>query len=379
VFRPKVGSRQCSTWWLDYSVNLGGRSIRHRESSHTASRKEALDLLHSRVGDRRAGKLIGRPDRVLLAEYTTGADGKRVLSGGLRWLHETQYDLDGRRSKERVQQCWNRIEKFFPTPTPVTAVSEVRLDEYARARLAAGAARATVNNELSALRRGFNLAIKKKLLARGAAPEIELPNPDNARSGFFDTGDLAAVLMELPAYCRVVIRFLEATGWRVNEALRLTWDRIDWERQGIRLSARATKGKAPRLFPFGLAPDLKALLDAAWTARNGLFVFQGPRAGQPLGYTTLLHHWQGATKRAGCAERIIHDLRRTAVQAFIDAGVDEQTIMDLAGMRTRSIFQRYLIVRQQRLDAAVAKRFAPANGKQAANTPGTGAPAGPLS
>ncbi len=86
-------------------------------------------------------------------------------------------------------------------------------------------------------------------------------------------------------------------------------------------------------------------------------MFQGPRAGKPLGYTTLLHHWQGATKRAGCSGRIIHDLRRTAVQAFIEAGVDEQTIMELCGMKTRSIFDRYLIVRQQRLDAAVAARF----------------------
>ncbi len=84
---------------------------------------------------------------------------------------------------------------------------------------------------------------------------------------------------------------------------------------------------------------------------------RGPRAGKALGYTTLLHHWQGATKRASCEGRIIHDLRRTAVQSFVDAGVDEQTIMELCGMATRSIFQRYLIVRQRRLDAAVAARF----------------------
>ena len=154
----------------------------------------------------------------------------------------------------------------------------------------------------------------------------------------------------------------------MNEALCLTWDRIDWERQGIRLNARQTKGKAPRLFPFGMAPGLKAILDAAWKARKGDFVFQGPREGKPLGYTTLLHHWQGATKRAGCKGRIIHDLRRTAVQAFVDAGVDEQTIMDLCGMATRSIFTRYLIVRQQRLDRAVAARFN-GNGTVAAQSP----------
>jgi len=34
----------------------------------------------------------------------------------------------------------------------VTAITPTRLDEYAKARLADGAARLTVNNELSALR-----------------------------------------------------------------------------------------------------------------------------------------------------------------------------------------------------------------------------------
>jgi len=86
--------------------------------------------------------------------------------------------------------------------------------------------------------------------------------------------------VELPAYCRVVIQFLEATGWRVTEALELTWDRIDWDRKGIRLSARQTKGKAPRLFPFGMAPDLTAILEAAFKARCGDFVFQGAARGQ---------------------------------------------------------------------------------------------------
>src|SRR6266550_3078249 len=185
-------------------------------------------------------------------------EGKEKLVGGLRWLHETQHDLDGLRSKERAQQA--------------------------------------VNNELSALRRGFNLAIEKGIL--GTAPRIKPPKVDNAREGFFEDDDFAAVLLEPPAYAQPIVRFLRVTGWRVMEVLRLTWDRIDWERHGIRLSARQTKGKRARLFPFGLAPDLKAVLEGAWEAREGEFVFQ--RNGKPIGYTTLVHHWQGATKRAGC-------------------------------------------------------------------------------
>src|SRR5216683_6503278 len=269
-----------SVWWIDYSV--GGR--RHREPTDAATKRDAQDILRKRIGDRQAGKLIGRPDRVLLAEYVKDGEGKEKLVGGLRWLHETQYDLDGLRSKERIEQCWKHIEKFFPAPTRVTVVTPLRLDEYAKARLAEGAARQTVNNELAALRRGFNLAIEKGLLA--TAPKIKLAKVQNARVVFFEQGEIAAMLLELTAYLRPIIEFLNATGWRVMEVLGLSWDRVDWERQGVWLSARQTKGKQPRLFPFGLAPALKAVLEAAWETRDGPFVF--PRSGKAISYTTLV-------------------------------------------------------------------------------------------
>jgi len=354
--------------WLDYSVD----GARHRESSETISMREAQDKLRKLIGDRKEGRIVGRPERVLLAEYEKDAEGRyvrdeegeRKLVGGLRWLHETQYDLDELRSKERMQQAWHHIEAFFPAPTRVTAVTPVRLDEYARARLQASAARQTVNNELSALRRAFNLAIDKGILA--TAPKIKLAKVENAREGFFEDDDFAAVLLELPAYVQPVIRFLRVTGWRVMEALDLTWERVDWERQGIRLSARQTKGKKARLFPFGLAPDLKSVLEVAWQGREGAFVFQ--RNGKPVAYTTLVHKWQAATKRAGCEGRLIHDLRRTAARDFRTAGVDEGTIMALCGWKTRAMFDRYNIVNDADLAAAVAKRY---NGTVAAQSEGS--------
>lgn len=118
------------------------------------------------------------------------------------------------------------------------------------------------------------------------------------------------------------------------------------------------------------------MLDAAWAAREGLFVFQGPRKGERLGYTTLLHHWQRATKQAGCTGRLMHDLRRTAARDFRRAGVDEGTIMALCGWRTRAMFDRYNIVNDQDLAEAVAKRF---NGKVAAKSTPSPASAAPLS
>jgi integrase len=204
-------------------------------------------------------------------------------------------------------------------------------------------------------------------------PVIELPKVENARSGFLDDGAFAALLLELPLWLQPAIRFLRYTGWRVMEALALRWDQVDWEGATIRLEAADTKGKRARLFPFGLAPDLKAVLDAQWQARDGLYVFH--QGGQPITYDSAWYWWKAARKRAGLPETLIHDLRRWAARDFRRAGVDEGTIMALCGWKTRSMFDRYNIIDEQDRAAAVAKRFAEPNGKLAAsNGPSVGSP-----
>ena len=59
------------------------------------------------------------------------------------------------------------------------------------------------------------------------------------------------------------------------------------------------------------------------------------------------------------------DLRRSAARDLRRAGVSEGEIMKLCGWKTRAMFDRYNIIDEADLAAAVAKRF---NGKPAANT-----------
>ena len=60
-----------------------------------------------------------------------------------------------------------------------------------------GYANATINRELSTLKRMFNLAIQAgKLLAK---PHIEMLDEDNIRQGFFERAQFDAVCRRLPA------------------------------------------------------------------------------------------------------------------------------------------------------------------------------------
>ena len=153
---------------------------------------------------------------------------------------------------------------------------------------------------------------------------------------------------------RPVVQFLRITGWRASEPLLLTWWQIDRDGETIRLYETQTKAHDARVFPYGSAPDLKALIEAQWEARNGPFVFQ--QDGKAIKYAALYWQWYQARKRVG-SDRILHDLRRSAARDMMRAGMSEGVIMKLCGWRTRDMFDRYNIIDEARLAAEIAKRY----------------------
>lgn len=330
VYKPK----DSRFWYIDYSVP---GVPRQRVSSKSTSKHEAYKLLRKRLGERDDRRVIGDPRSVTLAT--------------LRQLAETRYELDGRKSLMRLKAAYAHLEKGLGKDTPVPSLTSPQFDAYAAKRIAAGAARATVNYELAALRRGFRIAVKNGLL--GSMPSFELPKVQNARSGFFEEGDFAALILELPGTVRPLIRFLRFTGWRRGEALGLTWDTVDFEGQTIRLPGAQTKSGEPRVFPFGAFPALRELLAEQRRIQNGPHVFQVD--GAPINVNRLRKAWARAIKRADLPGRLIHDLRRTAARDMRRAGLAESDIQELCGWETREMFKRYAITDEQHLARKVGQ------------------------
>jgi integrase len=295
---------------------------------------------------------------------------RRVTFNQLVALLEDDYRVQERRSLPRLKTAIAHLTAAFDG-LPVLAIDVSRIRHYEQERLSTGASRASVNKELSALRRAFHLAEEGGLVAR--TPPIHTPEPNNRRMGFLDADDFASLLKALPEELKGPVEFAFRTGWRMrSEVLPLTWDRVDFTAQTVRLDT--SKSDEPRLFPFGMLPALVTLLKiqrertTTLERRTGMIcrtVFH--RNGKPI--RSFEAAWETACDAAAHEERnglrtvvrpaliglIPHDLRRSAARNLRRAGVDEGTIMKLCGWKTRSMFDRYNIIDERDLNAGVAK------------------------
>jgi integrase len=121
---------------------------------------------------------------------------------------------------------------------------------------------------------------------------------------------------------------------------------VDRDAGAIRLRPEAAKTGRGRTVM--LEGDLAELIDRRWEAR---LVFH--RDGEPVG--DFRKAWNTACHTAGVADKLFHDLRRTAARNMVRAGVPERVAMAVTGHVTRAMFDRYNIVSEHDLRLAAQK------------------------
>ncbi len=268
------------------------------------------------------------------------------------------YRMNGRRSLADVERHvrLHLAPAFGRRRLADIGAADVR--RYVLARQRAGARNATINRELSVLKRAFALAAAAGRLT--ARPHVALLRENNVRRGFFEADEFAAVRRALPPDLADLVSFLYVTGWRWrSEAARLRWTDVDFAAGEVRLEPGTTKTGEGRTFPFTTA--LRDLL-----ARRRAGAPDGPSAlvftradGTPV--RSFTKAWATACRRAGVAGRVLHDFRRTAIRNLLRAGIPERVAMQLVGWKSRQMLDRYHIVSAadfvdaaRKLDAAAA-------------------------
>ncbi|PYM05600.1 MAG: site-specific integrase, partial [Candidatus Rokuibacteriota bacterium] len=206
--------------------------------------------------------------------------------------------------------------------------------------------------------RMFKLAIKANMLT--TMPPLPTIKVRNVRKGFFEPDEITRVLATLPEDLRPPIEFAYITGWRIGEICDLKWANVDVAGCVVRLDPGTTKKDEGRTFPFAKHPRLGALIVAQMERtlavqrqRGKIIPWVFWREGEQIG--EFKRTWANACKTAKVPGKLVHDLRRTAVRNLVRAGVPERVAMQLTGHKTRAVFDRYDIVSEADLSAAVEK------------------------
>jgi len=334
-----------NVWWIKYYKN--GKSF--RESSKSSKKMVAKRLLDRREGNIAQGKMPG------IHFEKVGFD--ELAENFLR-----DYRINQKKSLKRAEGSVNHLKKVFQG-TRATEITTPVIDEYIEMRMDTGAANATINRELSALKRMLNLGAEQSppLVDKGRTPKIKMLAENNVRKGFFEHDQFIAVRSALPKYLRNFVTIAYKEGWRLEEIEALTWDQVDRKLGIIRLEPGETKNDDARVAY--LDDEEKGIIDEQWSLRKQAF----SRRGKLFPWVFLNRYgtgrikdfyksWRKACKAAGVPGKFFHDFRRSAVRNMVRAGVPENVAMKISGHKTRSVFDRYNIVNDADLIEAAKKR-----------------------
>jgi integrase len=340
VSRPRGTGRlyqqkTSSIWWVKFYRN--GKP--YRESTGTSDKRQAVRFLNNRLAEVTTGKFVGpRAEKMRIAE---------LAEDFLR-----DYKINGKSSEADAESRWRlHLKPFFGSLCAPEVTSDL-LNKYVDKRQDQGAANGTINRELAALKRMFNLghaATPPKVLFIPHFPSLA---ENNIRQGFLEDGQYEKLFEScLEIWFQALVEAGCTYGWRVSELLKLRVNQIDLDNWVIRLHPGTTKNKDGR--EVSMTPEVHALFTLCVEGKDpDDYVFTRPNGKRVRDFRGT---WDKARKAAGVPSLLFHDLRRTAARNFRRAGIAEGVIMKIGGWRTRSVFERYAIVSQTDVQDALEK------------------------
>jgi integrase len=327
VIRPVIVSfmglyrrSESAVWWMSYTLN----GTQHRVSSGTVDKEQAKRQLSERITFKKA------PDKRSVSALLDNLIANYRINGqSVEWCEQyVEVHLRPAFGHLKAEQLtYEDLVDFVNSKTAPGALSETK-----------GYSNATVNRGIALLKRAFNLA-------RIPFPKIQKLKENNVRKGFVDEEQFFALSERLPVHQRPLALFAFETGCRKGEILSLKWSQIDFIRNMVRLNPNETKNKEGRVIPLSRMM-MWFLKTKVPRCSEFVFTYKGKRL------RDIRTGWDEAQEGAK-VKVLFHDLRRSAIRNMVRAGVPERVAMAVSGHKTRSVFDRYNVVDEQDLSAAM--------------------------
>src|SRR5438067_9426361 len=217
---------------------------------------------------------------------------------------------------------------------PLGQITRTEIEAWRREKMAR-CRPATINRDLSRLRRMFSLAVEWELLEESPMAGIRFLRENNARTRYLSLEECQRLIASCIApHIRALVAIALHSGMRLGEILNLCWHDLDFE-SGFILVRDSKNGEA-RHVP--MDTSLSALL-RAYPHRLGTdLVFSSSRGGRIVDVRT---RFLNACKRAGLTDLHFHDLRHTFASQFVMAGGDLYILKEILGHKSITMTQRY--------------------------------------
>jgi integrase len=311
----------CKRWFIQfYAAN--GRRI--RESTGTKDYRQAEQILQQKLADRNQGDTPIMLRKVRVQELHDGL---------LR-----SYRVNRRASLVKVDRQWKQHLAPFFADLPAHQVTAETINRYVDLRLKEGAAHASINRELAALKTAYRLAARDRVIAKlPLFPTLLQEN--NARKGFIEDSDFAKLTKHAhELWLKLFLEISYTLGWRCGELLQLQVRHVHLANRLVRLDT-SKNGEGRECV---LTERLVYLLEQATANKpHDGYVFTRTDGTRVKDFTKP---WQRLRKKAGLPGLLIHDFRRSAARNLRRAGVAESVVMSVGGWKTAAMFRRYAIV-----------------------------------
>jgi site-specific recombinase XerD len=198
------------------------------------------------------------------------------------------------------------------------------IERYVTGRLAEVKV-ASINRELSFIKRVFNVAIADGLVEVNPVCRVKMFKENNQRTRFLSDDEESRLLAALPSAARPLVTVAIHTGLRQGEQFQLRWTDVDFTTRIITIP-RSKHGESRTVPMNSVVRTILEELRQRKSACPSPFYFPS-RASSPIEPSNFLHRvFKPALSKAGISNFTWHSLRHTFASRLVMKGVDLRTV-----------------------------------------------------